>query len=489
MKKVLCLLLTLFCLLGCCSCGSKKGKSDESSSVSTGENTQPELVANVPDVDMGEKDFVVVTDNWWGNSLAINSDFSATEENGNIVGDAQFRARRNIEDRFHCFVKEKNFSGPTESVTGIRTEFESGTQEYDVYLARIMYWQTLAQEGLLYDLKSDKIPYLDFSKIWWDSNSVEELSIQNKLYCVAGDISLQDEYWTSCIAFNKSIISEYQMDDPYALVKSNNWTFETFLGISKKFSEDVNSDGVWDVNDHYGFLYQRDTLSAMIMASGENYAKKNAEDIPYITIGESRSVDVIDAAMNVLYDSSSLQVMNLSDYIVTRDSMFQNDRALFCYFYMTSLETLRKMESDFGILPVPKYKADQTEWYSEVSSWSAGVVCLPGTNSGENLEQTCIVLEALACENRKLVMPAYYDKLLSGIVAKDADSVRMLDLIFENRRYDIGGCCNFGSLTELIYLTMNNNRDVSSFLGGRTIIARKDIEAMVRNLNKQETAQ
>lgn len=486
MKKIISWVLCILMLLPLAISCSKRGGSDEKDTTVVTTEGDPALVADVPDVDMGEKTFTIVTDNWWGNILCINDDFSAEMITGDLVQDEQFKSLQVVKERFNCFLNEANFSGPSESVTKIRADYQAGDKAYDIYLTRGMYWQALTQEGLLHNLRSDSIEYLDFDKPWWDSKSAKEMSVLGKLYCVAGDVSLQDEYSTSCMVFNKKLFEDYKLDDPYQMVKDNNWTFETFHGLAKQLSEDVDNNGAWDENDKYGLLYQRDMLNAMVMASGITYVQKDREDKLTLSINSKQSVDVIGAAMDVLYDNCSLQVMNLPNYVVLRDKMFQNNQALFSFFYMKSLESLRKMETDFGILPVPKYSADQTEWYSEVSAWSCGYIALPMQNQGENLTWTCIFLEALGCERHKMVLPTYYDKLLTGIVARDGESYAMLEIIFNNRRYDLGASCNFGSLTELIYLTMTNSREISSYLGGRSILAKREINEFMEKIAKVE---
>jgi len=480
--KLLCLLLALLMLMSSLAACKKSDKTEEgqgSIATTAGTVEDGELKANVPDVDMDGKVFNIITDDWWGNILMVNDDFSATMITGDGVADAQYMAMRTVKERYNCDINQIAKSGPGESVTQIRADYQAGALTVDIYLSRIMYWQALAQEGLLHDLND--VPYLDFTKPWWDENSVKELSIGGSLFTVAGDFTLQDEYMTSCVVFNKKLFTDLHLQDPYQMVRDNNWTFETFLGLSSTYSENLD-DPIWDENDHYGFLYQRDTLNALLMASGGSYAEKDINDIPYISIDNEKNIDILDAAMDLLYHQSSCQVMDLPSYINTRDQMFKNNQALFCYFYMASLEPLRQMETDFGILPVPKYSASQTEWNSEVSSWSAGVTSIPVLNSEENLEFTCIFLEALCCENRKQVMPAYYDRLLNGIVVRDEESIEMLDLIFENRLYDLGACLNFQALTEVIYLTMKDrgpSRDIVSYFRGRVPIAKKDMERMV----------
>lgn len=71
-------------------------------------------------------------------------------------------------------------------------------------------------------------------------------------------------------------------------------------------------------------------------------------------------------------------------------------------------------------------------------------------------------------------------------MARDGESYAMLEIIFNNRRYDLGASCNFGSLTELIYLTMTNSREISSYLGGRSILAKREINEFMEKIAKVE---
>ena len=59
---------------------------------------------------------------------------------------------------------------------------------------------------------------------------------------------------------------------------------------------------------------------------------------------------------------------------------------------------------------------------------------VPKTNS--DLERTGIILEALARESSDTVIPAYYDVTLKNKLLRDDDSVKMLDIIFGNRKLD-----------------------------------------------------
>ena len=71
MKKiisgVLCILMLLPLAISC----SKKRTDEEMDTTAAVTEGDSALVADVPDVNMGEKTFTIVTDNWWGNILCI----------------------------------------------------------------------------------------------------------------------------------------------------------------------------------------------------------------------------------------------------------------------------------------------------------------------------------------------------------------------------------------------------------------------------------
>ena len=50
------------------------------------------------------------------------------------------------------------------------------------------------------------------------------------------------------------------------------------------------------------------------------------------------------------------------------------------------------------------------------------------------------VLETMAHFSSETLVPAYYEKLLGGKFTRDADSVEMLDIIFDSLVFDIGFC-------------------------------------------------
>ena len=130
--------------------------------------------------------------------------------------------------------------------------------------------------------------------------------------------------------------------------------------------------------------------------------------------------------------------------------MFSEDRGMFMWIRMRIVENLRNMAADFGIIPLPKYDEKQSHYISRMNPNVSTVTAV--LKSNPDLERTGIILEALTCESKYTVQPAYYDLNLKVKNTRDTDSESMLDIIYDNRYtlYDIAEIYNFGDFVGTI---------------------------------------
>lgn len=108
----------------------------------------------------------------------------------------------------------------------------------------------------------------------------------------------------------------------------------------------------------------------------------------------------------------------------------------------------RTMETDFGILPYPKYDEQQEKYYSLTEGGSAYVFSVPVTVG--DINRTGLLLEALAAESVSTVANAFYDVCLTGKYIRDTESEAMIDLIFDNKVFDLGFILNIGGYSGVI---------------------------------------
>ncbi len=148
----------------------------------------------------------------------------------------------------------------------------------------------------------------------------------------------------------------------------------------------------------------------------------------------------------------------------------------------------RDVEENIGIVPYPKYDEAQDDYIS--LNWG-GLMGIPA--SIQNPEMVGAVLELLAWESENTVIPAYYDVMLDGKLARDEDSVEMLDLLFDSFVYD-PGMNFFGNAagTNNLLWTMNTlvagqkSTDFASYYAKNEKAAIASIEKFYEALEKIE---
>lgn len=464
--SVMLILVMLLSFVVSCADSSENAKGETIQESNNGggsiEDTSPEetTAAETPDIpdnaDFDGHEFVILlTGNWKFN------DFEATELTGDLINDEMYMRNTLIEDRYNIKIKPLDETEATTNGGGvgfkkIQQSVHAGDYEYDMAVIGAYDVSTLAYNGLLSDLNS--LPYLDLTKSWWDQKANEDLSINGIMYYTTGDISMLDNDCTYCVLFNKKMIEDYNMESPYNLVRNNEWTIDTFISMAKQVSGDMNGDGVHDQNDLYGLLIWQDSMLGMISAAGEKVATVTDDGIE-LTLNNQRVLTMLEKYMSLAYDKTlTYSMYHLGDHAT---NMFSNDQILLYTRYLRAASWFRDMETDFGILPYPKYDEYQDRFYTNIHAYGTSFVCVPSLIIDN--ERTGIIIEALAYESQKSITPAYYEKTMYGKYFRDEESAEMLDILLSTRVFDIGLYYQVGGYNEqLMNLLRNYDSDFTS---------------------------
>ncbi len=182
-------------------------------------------------------------------------EFTAEAEVGEIVSDAVFVRNRNVSECLNVtleFSETNGRSGDATWMNQIRNSNKAGDYAYDIVAGHSQNIGTLAKGGELYNLLSCE--YLDFTQPWWRTELTERAVIQNQLYFATGDISPSSIARTQGVFFNKIILNDFDLEDPYQLVVDGTWTTEKMMSMTKGIYQDLNSDGKKDeAGDRFGF--------------------------------------------------------------------------------------------------------------------------------------------------------------------------------------------------------------------------------------------
>ena len=462
-------LLLALLLAGCADTAAPTDDTSVPFSTTTAEaeteaTVEPRILPDLPEgLDFGGHTFTIMN-NEHGLPMWTQYGIASEALNGESLNDAIFNRNKTIEEAYNCEI----VSYQTLDLGGeISKLVKAGDAAMDLATAHLRTFASQAAAGMFIDLHT--VDSIDLSKPWYDQNSVSEVSIMNRLFGVATDITLMDKQATGALVFNKDIYANYDLDstfgDIYDIVRNGTWTLETMTQMVNSVSSDLDGDGVRTENDLYGLLYQRDTLTSFFTAFDINIATKNSDDVPEMTLMSDSNVTIMDDIFDLLYqDEYCLHVMKQfgeQDYTDKMVEMFQSGRALMMWIRLRDVEDLRSMSADFGILPMPKYEESADGYRSAVNSYVGTMTCIPQTNFDPTM--TGYFIEALASESHYTVIPEYYNVNLQGKISRDEESREMLDLIFANRHYDLGEIYDPGNIANtLIYMTMNTKRDIAS---------------------------
>ena len=98
---------------------------------------------------------------------------------------------------------------------------------YDMINARCTAALSMAVEGILYTVED--LPYVDLSKPYWDEKLTDDVNIGPYRYFAVGDLNLTFYDYTSVLLFNKQIVEDNTIENPYQIVYDNRWTFDKYM--------------------------------------------------------------------------------------------------------------------------------------------------------------------------------------------------------------------------------------------------------------------
>lgn len=457
-KIVVLLLLTAIIAVPLLSCGGNENSDNtttttagsiESENNQTAETLEDDAERTASDIepkpaypelpvqDLGGYNYRVISRSYASIAHWYNHDISAEEETGDSINDAVYARNKAIEERYNINIVNM----PSDNVaTSVRTSVRAGSDDYDLVVSSLeRSLETLLVDGILLDLK--QIPYVNLEKPWWDQLAVEQLSINNQLFATSSDLTVRDKDATIIFMFSKTLAQNYELGNLYELVNEGKWTFDRMFDMMKIVTQDLNSDGVINDEDQVGLLTQHLHGVMMFNAAGETLARLNADKAPELTIYNPRAIAVSEKIREIQADKN--YALNADEYSSKYSDvwdglqipMFAEDRALFYHAGMNRVTLLRTMETDFGILPPPKFDEAQTNYHVTVDPFCTSGVAIPAT---ANQETAGMILEALSYESRYTLLPAYYDINLRTKFTRDEESKEMIDLILSNRLYDLG---------------------------------------------------
>lgn len=496
MKRTISLLLAcIMVAMTLASCSENKNNSDNkettpsnqggnestpSSETETETEGETKAVANIPEgTKFTGETFTVLTypeDIFvWG-----DVDWSATEYTGEGLNDAVYERIQQVEQLLDIDIKTAYSAGQGDTST-LANSVKTSDGAYQLAAVGIGGTFSIASNGTIHELnRYAENGTLDLTSSWWDQNILNDMSIKHMNFALTGDIGTMYKKSIGCLMFNKKILNENtSLEDPYTLMREGKWTIDKVVEMGSEISNDLDGNGVYDQNDQYGLICFCDMMALAAIGADVKFMEKDDTDTPVDSFYSERTVGVVDKLATLMYEPKL--TYSWSKNGVGEEpafKMFQTDKSLFYYGELHAVATMRDMESDFGIMPMPKYDEAQEGYHHCVNPNVAAVYVIPADNT--KYELTGYTMDALGAASKNLLTPAYFDKTLQGKVSRDSESQESLDIIISTIRYDIGYLGGFGYGNMLYSMADSYNTDLASTFKKQSKIITKSADRTIK---------
>ena len=428
--------LMLVPTLAACSTGSDEvpdGSNQSETSSQIEEETDPVDTAIEElrgKVNWQGQDFgILYCNDYQSHRREVEAQANFTGESGNaVLNDAVFERNTLFEE--YCNL---NFVLLPTSVDSFGTTLtkgvQTGTKDFYFCIQGGAATASAALQGLHYNYLNLDI---DYNYEWWDQGTLN-FALDGRVFFMNGPFNMVDDDCTYIVAFNKKLQQKHQLPDLYQTVRDLDWTMEYMNSVISGLSTD-NGDGVWDEKDTYGLTATASLSTALFYASGLKYVDNSVDkDIPELILNDKldRVADVMAITRSILHENNSTHMGIGMEILI-------NDRALFGFEIVSYLRTLNaSMESEYGVLPVPKFDKLQDRYYSYSNAGVGTTLSIPVSVTQNDLDLFSKTLEMYCLLSQKLIKPAYYEVTLMTRSVQDQASTEMLDLVFSNRVYDM----------------------------------------------------
>lgn len=443
-------LLAAMLLSTAAACGSQKDSSADvttaPSAATTDTTSEAELRPAIPDdLDLAGQDINILNGAYFEMDMAL---VDASESTGDVVNDAVYERNLSVMNDLNCnfnIISKSTLGGDTIAKL-ISSSVLAGSNDYD-FIIGVQYLVTpLVLENMYLNLYG--APYIDINEPWWSDSYINEATVGNdRLYFLAGDITLAFMRNQSCAYYNKSLYQNLFGDpaEMYNTVLDGKWTMDKLYELSDASYSDLNGDTKSDKEDQFGAgVITSNITDHFTFDAGVRVTTRDGDGIPLLTMNNEQTVNFTEKLYELYYTCKGTYIFASTEEALAKDmpTKFMSDQLLFMFEWLYSADYLRDMQSDYGIIPFPKYDENQEQYLSLIHD-VASITCVPATCT--KLDAVCAVMEMLSYYGYKSVTPAYYEVALKTKYVRDSadNALQIIDIIHDAATTDFAYIYNY----------------------------------------------
>ena len=337
----------------------------------------------------------------------------------------------------------------------IQNDVDSDMHYYDIAANYAYAGAFTSVRGYAADLNNkETFPYFDFSLPCWNQAMVKNTTMNGRLHYSAGDINLSMFDLAMVIWYNKTLYDAKREDgDPdniqvHAL--EGNWTYQDLYIWASRLYENSNGVDGKQADDTYGFGTERNT---------GNQGRPNPNDvIPYAWDLEFVLTNNDNThSFNIIGNEKAEEALVKFRTLITSDgtcgSSTVGNFAAGRYVFWSSIlypsaeanMAIREMDDKYGLLPWPKYNAEQENYGTTTQDYYNLITVLDHAESSISTrgEAVSAFLQLATEESYTSVRGYYFNRIVKPKYFGTDDSegtvtnsIALFDIIVANIEYD-----------------------------------------------------
>ena len=352
---------------------------------------------------------------------------------GDLVNDAVYARNTQVEEFFNIDLQIKSMPcawADRQTFTAeVSKQVLAGDPTWDMVVGQSAVMCTGLNSQ--YYTNIAEMPGMDLSKPWWITNLYERLEINGKLFGIYGDMNLSLYGDMHGIFFSSAIIAENKLENPYDLVKNNQWTLDKMLTMAEQAGGDLDGTaGASKEGDRIGIIAIDNPMRAFGTSLGCEVVTRGEDGaLVFPAAPSERHIDFYTKISNAFVDGSyNLKFKN--DTYEESLQILAEDRALFVPSYLNYISNaiMRDMKGDFGILPYPKYDETQENYISQIGT---GATCTTFPQNIAKPELSAQVANYMGYLGSETLVGTYFETYLQERLSRTPEMQDMLTLIRE----------------------------------------------------------
>ena len=343
-----------------------------------------------------------------------------------------------IYDRQNAVADKMNidFVGLTEGwdLNGIKNSILANAGGYDICFPMLDDIFSFVQQGLALDLNTMNV---NTSNPYWNQNSVEDYTFDDKLYYGFPDINFDQYESMGAIFYNAQLLDNVGYESSlYDLWKEGKWTIDEMSKMMDVVISDISGDGKYTLGeDIFGLIGFEFAYLSPLYASGiELYDYDLETDSWHIYLASDPVIKCGEALKNIYFRENGVDFDGEDE---EHRSMFKSGKALFYSRQIGEFKNLRDQEDDYGIINWPSMDGN-----TDGDVYVSIPYCMFIPSDVKDQDCVATAIELLAAYTYDVVIDNYINRSVVGKGTRDQQSAEIVRGMFERRAFDLEEALN-----------------------------------------------